>query len=136
MAIKEQKTFRFPNIVNLDTGKTELVSSQVSISTCLALLLRTSPGELFGDPGFGSRLTEYLFDPNRELLRDVIQDEVYAVVSRYEPRAELTGIDFEVPEEEPTKLKIKITYINKNTGLSEVFNDILDLNEDTETDFA
>lgn len=136
MAIKEQATFKFPNIVNLDTGRTELATGQVSISTCLALLLRTSPGELFGDPAFGSRLTEYLFDPNRELLRDIIQDEVYAVVSKYEPRAELTGIDFEVPEEEPTKLYIKITYRNKNTGLSEVFSDILDLNESSDNDFS
>lgn len=129
MAVKEQTTIKFPNIFNIDTGRSQLSTGQVSISTNLALLLRTSPGELFGDPYFGSRLTEYLFDPNREALRDIIQEEIYTVVNRYEPRAEITWIDFWVDENKENILHIKITYKNVNTGLTELFQDILDLDD-------
>lgn len=134
MSLKEQTTFKFPNIVNLSTGKNELSSGENSISTCLALLLRTSPGELFGDPNFGSRLTEYLFDPNRDILRDTIQEEVYRVVSKYEPRAQLTGIDFYSDEYKENILHITITYINKNTGLSELFEDTLNVSNNDNYD--
>lgn len=130
MALKEQSTFKFPNIVNLNTGRNELTQGEISISTCLALLLRTSPGELFGDPYFGSRLTEYLFDPNRDVLRDIIQDEIYNVVNKYEPRAQITAIDFYVDEYKENILHIKISYINKNTGLSELFQDTLNLDDE------
>lgn len=130
MSVKEQTTFKFPNIVNLNTGRNELVQGEQSISTCLALLLRTSPGELFGDPYYGSKLTEYLFDPNREALKDIIQEEIYNVVNRYEPRAQLTGIDFYVDEYKENILHIIITYINKNTGMSEIFQDILNLEDE------
>lgn len=129
MAQKEQRTFKFPNIVNLNTGKHELVSTEESISTCLGLLLRTSPGELFGDPFFGSKLTEYLFDPNRDLLRDIIQEEVFRSVERYEPRARVTGINFYIDEKNENKLHISITYMNRNTGVTEIFRDTLNLND-------
>lgn len=130
MALKEQLTLKFPNMVNLDTGRHEFSQGQISISTCLALLLRTSPGELFGDPYFGSRLTEYLFDPNREALRDIIQEEISTVINRYEPRAELVYVDFYSEENKENILHIIITYRNKNTGITETFKDVLDLNDE------
>ena len=129
MALKEQRTFKFPNMVNLNTGKTELVSQEASISTCLGLLLRTSPGELFGDPFFGSRLTEYLFDPNRDALQDIIQEEIFSAAEKYEPRARITGINFYVDEYKENILHVSITYINRNTGITEVFRDALNLND-------
>lgn len=84
---------------------------------------------MFGDPYFGSRLTEYLFDPNRDLLKDIIQEEVFNAIQKYEPRAKLVSVDFYSDENKENLLHIKITYINRNTGLTETFRQILNTDE-------
>ena len=59
--IDEKRTFSFPEMFDINTGKTTLISGLKATNNNIGLLLRTSIYELLGDPSMGSKLVEYLF---------------------------------------------------------------------------
>ena len=54
-------TYSFPQIFGRQTYKTELSKDNKSINESLGILLRTRPGELFGDPEYGCNLINRIF---------------------------------------------------------------------------
>lgn len=116
MAIKEKASFAFPEMFNIDTGKTMLVTGLKATNSNIGLLLRTSVYEMFGDPAMGSKLLEYLFAPNADLIRDMIVDHLRNVLEKQQTDIEVTYINLEYEENKEETIHIKIDYIDKSTG--------------------
>lgn len=116
MAVKEKASYSFPEMFNIDTGKTMLVTGLKSTNTNIGLLLRTSVLELLGDPAMGSRLVEFLFAPDIDLIRDVIVDHLQSVLEKQQPNIEVTYVNLEYEEGQEETVHIKIDYYDKEVG--------------------
>lgn len=106
-----------PKEFSVVSGNTELAKEVDSINQSIELLLTSCKGELFGDPNFGSRLTEYLFDYSGETLYGLLRSEIVETLNSQETRVvvEESGISF---EEEGLSLKINIKYSIRYTNYS------------------
>ena len=70
-------------------------------------ILLTLPGERVGNPGFGSRVREYLFDFADILLEDLEQVIITAITS-WEPRVNIMDINISLDEEINNKINVEI----------------------------
>ena len=111
------KSIKYPNTFSYVSGQTELDDTTVSINRCLGLLLTTAKGELLGDPDFGCRLYEMLFDQYSNTLVDLIKQDIVENVKRYETRITLTEDGIDISENDNSirnSYKIKLNYTIKN----------------------
>lgn len=111
------KSINHPKEFSMVSGRTELAEEVESINQSIKLLLTSARGELFGDPNFGSRLYEYLFDYSGEALYSLLRSEIVAVLSSQESRVTVfeSGISF---EERDLDLVINIKYTIRYTNHS------------------
>lgn len=116
MAIKEKTSFAFPEMFDLDTGKTKMFSGIRSTNTNIGLLLRTSVSEMFGDPYMGSRLVEFLFAPDIALVRDLITEHIQSVLEKQQPNITVQYVNLEYEENKEDTIYIKIDYYDKSVG--------------------
>lgn len=116
-----ETTINFPNITNLTTGKNTFSTDYESINECIGLLLRTSKGELLGDPQFGCNLMRYMHEPNDEILRDIAREDIVSAISRYEPRVTVTTDNIDIYSEDE-KVYVTISYIINTTGTTSSYN--------------
>lgn len=110
-----QNTFSFPQIINRISGKIELSSNAQSINECLGILLRTTPGEMLGDPNWGCNLMSRIFQYQGIIVEELIKEDIIDAISKYEPRITVTTNDI-VIEENINVLNIYIQYEIKETG--------------------
>ena len=110
-----QNTFSFPQIINRISGKIELSSNTQSINECLGILLRTTPGEMLGDPNWGCNLMSRIFQYQGIIVGGLIKEDIIDAISKYEPRITVTTNDI-VIEENINVLNIYIQYEIKETG--------------------
>lgn len=110
-----ETTIKFPNITSLVSGKNQFSKDYESINECIGLLLRTSKGELLGDPQFGCNLMRYIYEPNDIILQDIAREDIVSAISKYEPRVTVTADDIEVYSENE-KVYITINYYINSTG--------------------
>lgn len=108
-------TIRCPNCFSVSTGKTVLISDIESINNCIGLLLRTSRGELVGDPMFGTNLMKLMYEPNDYILQDSVKSEIVNAIDKYENRVYITEQDISVVSED-TIVYITLSYYIKKTG--------------------
>lgn len=113
-------TIKHPNTFSLSSGETLLNSKVESIDQSIRLILTTSRGELFGDPDFGCRLQEYLFDQIGEDLSQAVKIEIAGVLNRYDSRIMVSPSDISISNEECT-VKILIRYRVKYTDYTRTF---------------
>lgn len=116
MAIKEKTSFAFPEMFDLDTGKTKMFSGIRATNTNIGLLLRTSVSEMFGDPYMGSRLVEFLFAPDIALVRDLITEHIQSVLEKQQPNITVQYVNLEYEENKEDIIYIKIDYYDKSVG--------------------
>lgn len=116
MAIKEKTSFAFPEMFDLDTGKTKMFSGIRATNTNIGLLLRTSVSEMFGDPYMGSRLVEFLFAPDIALVRDLITEHIQSVLEKQQPNITVQYVNLEYEENKEDTIYIKIDYYDKSVG--------------------
>lgn len=116
-------TIKYPDTINLSTGKMEYSEGNISIEECLGLLLSSSKGELLGDPNYGCNLREILFENNEVLVKELAINDIINAVATYEPRVRITSSDIviETIEDDPNKRRISIGYRNLLTGRDEDF---------------
>ena len=113
-----QKSISYPLTFNVVSGETNLDSDYLSINMCLALLLTTAKNELLGDPDFGCRLYELLFDQVSDEFYDAVKDDIVENISKFEKRVTVTREDIEIKHEENTDRNaygITITYRINNS---------------------
>ena len=106
-------SIKYPITFNLVSGKTDLDDSIVSINRCIALILTSAKNELLGDPDYGSRLYEMLFDQYSDNLETRIKKEIVDCLTKFESRAYVTENDVtieHVEDSDRNRYKITISY--------------------------
>jgi len=116
-----QATFSFPQFVDRSTKAVKLSKDTKSINECLGVLLRTRPGELFGDPEYGCNLIDRIFEYNGIVIDTLLKEDIINAVSKYEPRVIMTYGDIEIYKT-PQVVHIFIQYLIKDTGEVNQFN--------------
>lgn len=113
------KSIKYPETFNLISGKTDLDDYIVSINRCLGLLLTTAKGELLGDPNFGCRLYEMLFDQYSKNLQELIKKDIVENVEKYEKRINIKENNIDIQENEVNgrnSYTVTIRYMVKNSS--------------------
>lgn len=110
-----QKTFSFPQIINRTSKKIDLSDNVQSINECLGILLRTRPGELWGDPDYGCYMIDRVFQYQGIIVDELIKEDILTAVEKYEPRIEMTTNDITLVEQD-NRLSIYLRYVIKETG--------------------
>ena len=97
-----KKSIRHPIVFGLQSGKTEYDDDIVSINRCIGLILTSAKYELFGDPSYGSRLYELLFEQYSDSLDSKIKEEIVSAISTYETRVVVSEQDITITHNENT----------------------------------
>ena len=111
----KQTTFSFPQIINRTSKKIDLSDNVQSINECLGILLRTRPGELWGDPDYGCYMIDRVFQYQGIIVDELIKEDILTAVEKYEPRIEMTTSDITIVEKD-NLLSIYLRYVIKETG--------------------
>lgn len=120
-------SIKYPTTFNLTSGSTDLDDLTTSINRCIALILTTGKGELLGDPEFGSRLYELLFNQYSETLETEIKREIVDSISRFESRVSINENSVKIDRAENTdrnEFLITISYTiygTNKSGITEVY---------------
>ena len=119
------KSIKHPQMFDLTSGKTDLDDNVISINRCLGLLLTSAKGELLGDPDFGSRLYEMLFDQYSQTFEELVKQEIVETITKYETRIQITTNDITIKENKDglrNSYKITIHYVVSNSMQENEFN--------------
>ncbi|MFN0122739.1 MAG: GPW/gp25 family protein [Blastocatellia bacterium] len=81
----------------------------------ILLILETEPGERMMRPDFGCGLRRYLMKPNTTATRTLIQRDVIAALTAWEPRIEVRDVQVTAGED-PALALIEIFYAHKRDG--------------------
>lgn len=122
-------TFSFPTMVDRINGKTKLSTDEKSINECLGILLRTRPGELIGEPGYGCNLINRIYQYNGVILSELCKEDIIEAASIWEKRCTINKDDITIIRKD-RYVYIYILYTNVITGTVEE----LELNLDYTTD--
>lgn len=126
----EIKSIKHPDTFSLVSGDTQLVSKIESINQSIRLILTTAPGELWGEPEYGSHLYEYLYDYSDAVLTRLIQTEISRALNRWEPRILLQESDISVTYE-GVNAYILINYQIKYTNYRSSYEYIVRIKEES-----
>lgn len=93
----------------------------------LLLLLQSKRGELFGDPYFGLNISNYLFDQNNYILKDIIIDTIYNQIAIFIPQLKISrnSIDIYQSDSEPGKLFCSFNAINQIDFVNDTYSLLL-----------
>jgi phage baseplate assembly protein W len=105
----------FPLMVDR-RGALALVSGRDDIEQALALILGTAPGERPMRPEFGCAIHDLLFDTIDAATVGRIETAINAAITRWEPRIEVTAIDFDLSNVTNGLLEITIGYVIRATN--------------------
>jgi phage baseplate assembly protein W len=104
--------WNFPVAPDPQTGGLEYLSGPDKVRQSIWIILDTEPGERLMRPTFGCGLRRYLMKPNTPATRALIQHDVQAGLSVWEPRITLQGVRVD-PGGDPSLVLIQISYIHK-----------------------
>ena len=113
------KSIKYPVTFNLVSGSTDLDEDVTSINRCIGLILTTGKGELLGDPDFGCRLYELLFNQFSRTFEEEVKTEIVKAITAYESRVIVNTDGIEITHLENTdrnSYRIQISYNLKNTS--------------------
>ena len=91
-------------------GAIALVGGRDDIEQALAIILGTAPGERPMRPEFGCEIHDLVFDTIDAATVGRIETAINAAIVRWEPRIELTEIDFDLSRAREGVLEITIGY--------------------------
>ena len=97
-----------PNMFSASSGRTMIDTATESINRCIALLIQTGFGELFGNPELGSGLYEVTFDYVNQQYFDSLKNILVDAISKHEHRVTTTEDMINV-ENNPENNHIHIT---------------------------
>lgn len=90
-----------------ELGTVQTVTNTAVLNQSILTILTTPVGESFFNPAFGSRLTKLLFEPNSDVLQDLIQVLVREALSKWEPRIRIQNLKVTVGTQ---TAEVSITY--------------------------
>lgn len=112
-------SIKFPDMFS--SGKTNLVENHEATLSNISLLLQTWKRSLFGDPYFGTKIKEYIYEQNNIILHDIIVDNIYMSLRDFIPQIHVTRKDIKLRAEN-TVVYITINCINKIDNTPDMFN--------------
>ena len=110
-------SLNWPNIFNKNNISISLLQDKEAIKSNLLLLLNSERSSLFGDPYFGTALKQAIFQPNNNIIVDLIIDELYTTICAYIPQIYLTRNDIEIKSDNINLYAtLNVTYRLDNTS--------------------
>jgi hypothetical protein len=99
-------------------GVVELVRGDEDVQEAIALIVGTAHGERPMRPEFGCGIHDHLFGGIDGYTLGQIEREIRVALERWEPRIDVTGIDFEFDEDSDAgmRLWIDIGYVLRATN--------------------
>ena len=106
-----------------DGGFVRDIESTSIIQSSIAIILLTRPGERLWNREFGSNLYSLVHEPNSPTLWQLVKQEVFAAIDRWEPRIENIRVIVEPNPFNRFQLNIFVSYniIATNTDENVVF---------------
>jgi uncharacterized protein len=99
-------------------GAIALSSGREDIEQALRVILGTAPGERPMRPEFGCDIHDFVFDAIDAATVGRIETAIRAAAVRWEPRIDVTGIDFDLSRVDEGALVITIGYRIRATNQS------------------
>jgi uncharacterized protein len=75
-----------------NNGRLSWSAGEQNIAESIEIILKTSPGERVGLPGFGAGLNSYLFAPNNAATHAQLTRTIEEALSRWEPRIQVKEV--------------------------------------------
>jgi phage baseplate assembly protein W len=91
-------------------GALSLARGEDDIEQAVGIILGTAPGERPMRPEFGCAVHDLVFDTVDAAMIGRVETTIRAALERWEPRIEVTGIDFDLGSVSEGKLVITIGY--------------------------
>jgi phage baseplate assembly protein W len=91
-------------------GAIALVSGDTDIAQAISIILSTAPGERPMRPEFGCAVHEHVFDVLDASAFGAIENAIRTAIERWEPRATVTAVDFDLDRQAEGRLDIVLTY--------------------------
>ena len=99
----------FPLCVD-QRGAIGLVNGDTDIAQAISIILGTAPGERPMRPEFGCAVHEHVFDVLDAAAFGSIENAVRKAIERWEPRATVVAVDFDLDRQAEGRLDIVLTY--------------------------
>ena len=99
----------FPLAVD-QRGAITLVSGETDIAQAISIILATAPGERPMRPEFGCAVHDHVFDVLDASAFGAIESAVREAIERWEPRASVVAVDFDLGGRHEGRLDIVLTY--------------------------
>lgn len=96
-------------------GQLGVVSQQEKLLQNMVTLLMTQKGSLLGNPDYGSRLHEYLFETSSDTMLSSVKKEIRSVIETNYNSLNNLEIDTEIKE---NGLYVTLNYTTLNSDLS------------------
>ena len=87
-------SFGFPQMLRSTTSV--LLEDKEAVRSNLLLILSSEQLSHFGDPLFGCRLKQAIFEQQHSLIIDLLIDEIYTTIITFIPQVYLTRKDIEL----------------------------------------
>lgn len=98
------------------------ITNLESIKRSVRNIVSTNKGERKLDPDFGSHVRSYLFEPDSDIIRYAIQEEIFLQLENFEPRIDVLSVIVSNTSEEIDNhellVTIEFTVINSQTTVS------------------
>jgi phage baseplate assembly protein W len=91
-------------------GAVGLVSGEDDIAQAISIILSTAPGERPMRPEFGCAVHDHVFDVLDAGAYGAIESAVREAITRWEPRASVVAVDFDLGRRNEGCLGIVLTY--------------------------
>ena len=91
-------------------GGIALAHNVTDVDQAIAIILGTAPGERPMRPEFGCGVHDYVFDTIDASTVGRMEEEVRNALTRWEPRIEVVGLDFDLDGVDRGELMIRIDY--------------------------
>ena len=105
----------FPLQVN-PRGGVALAGGEEDIDQALALILSTAPGERPMRPEFGCEVHDLIFDNIDAATVGKMDTAVRTALDRWEPRVEITNVEFDLGHAVDGQIVIDVTYRVRSTN--------------------
>lgn len=121
------KSIKFPKMFNTNSTNIWKADEYLASTTQnVKLVLKSTRGELIGDPYFGLMLKQFMFDQNNYILKDQIIDMIYTQLALFIPQVKVERDDIEiVQDKQKGKLYCTFSGINQIDYQLNTFNLLL-----------
>lgn len=97
-------------------GGIALLGGGEELDASLRIIIETAPGERVMRPDFGCRIWEHVFDATDPTTLGLMSQAVRDAVIRWEPRVDLEDVTVAVEPDDPSVVRIDVTYRVKATN--------------------